>query len=74
MLLPLAWYFYFLIVDIDECEEHLDDCQRLSQYCINTHSAYFCQDHVSKRCAPGFKVNSATGICEGTFLHKEIAC
>ncbi|XP_061724505.1 fibrillin-1-like isoform X2 [Cydia pomonella] len=51
-------------VDIDECDEHLDDCQRLSQHCINTHGAFFCQDHVSKRCAPGFKVNSATGICE----------
>nr|XP_034836918.1 fibrillin-1-like isoform X2 [Maniola hyperantus] len=51
-------------LDIDECEERLDDCQRLSQYCINTHGNYFCQDHVSKRCAPGFKVNIATGICE----------
>ncbi|XP_030025273.2 fibrillin-1 [Manduca sexta] len=51
-------------LDIDECEEHLDDCQRLSQHCINTHGYFFCQDHVSKRCAPGFKVNAATGICE----------
>ncbi|CAH0697567.1 unnamed protein product [Spodoptera exigua] len=51
-------------IDIDECGERLDDCQRLSQHCINTHGAFFCQDHVSKRCAPGFKVNSATGICE----------
>ncbi|KOB78331.1 Fibulin 1 [Operophtera brumata] len=45
----------------DECD---DDCQRLSQYCINTHGSFFCQDHVSKRCAPGFKVNSGTGVCE----------
>ncbi|XP_072945885.1 uncharacterized protein [Epargyreus clarus] len=51
-------------IDIDECDERLDDCQRLSQHCINTHGGYFCQDHVSKRCAPGFKVNSATGKCE----------
>ncbi|XP_050685092.1 latent-transforming growth factor beta-binding protein 4-like isoform X2 [Leptidea sinapis] len=51
-------------LDINECEERLDDCQRLSQYCINTHGSYFCQDHVSKRCSPGFKVNSDTGICE----------
>nr|XP_026486783.1 latent-transforming growth factor beta-binding protein 4-like isoform X1 [Vanessa tameamea] len=51
-------------LDIDECEETLDDCQRLSQHCINSHGSYFCQDHVSKRCAPGFKVNSGTGICE----------
>ncbi|GBP12161.1 EGF-containing fibulin-like extracellular matrix protein 1 [Eumeta japonica] len=51
-------------VDIDECGEQSDDCQRLSQHCINTHGSFFCQDHVSKRCAPGFKVNSATGICE----------
>ncbi|CAG5037639.1 unnamed protein product [Parnassius apollo] len=51
-------------LDIDECEERLDDCQRLSQHCINTHGSYFCQDHVSKRCAPGFKVNAVTGICE----------
>ncbi|XP_063897763.1 fibulin-1 isoform X1 [Helicoverpa armigera] len=51
-------------VDIDECGESLDDCQHLSQHCINTHGSFFCQDHVSKRCAPGFKVNSATGICE----------
>lgn len=51
-------------IDIDECEERLDDCQRLSQHCINTHGSFFCQDHVSKRCAPGFKVNPGTGICE----------
>ncbi|XP_075987450.1 uncharacterized protein LOC142984030 isoform X2 [Anticarsia gemmatalis] len=51
-------------LDIDECDERLDDCQRLSQHCINTHGGFFCQDHVSKRCAPGFKVNVATGICE----------
>ncbi|XP_059057895.1 latent-transforming growth factor beta-binding protein 4-like isoform X2 [Achroia grisella] len=51
-------------LDIDECEERLDDCQRLSQHCINTHGSFFCQDHVSKRCTPGFKVNSVTGICE----------
>nr|WBB28751.1 fibrillin 2-like protein [Yponomeuta cagnagella] len=51
-------------LDIDECEEHLDDCQRLSQHCINTHGSFFCQDHVSKRCGPGFVVNRATGICE----------
>ncbi|XP_028025641.1 latent-transforming growth factor beta-binding protein 4-like isoform X1 [Bombyx mandarina] len=51
-------------IDIDECEESLDDCQRLSQHCINTHGSFFCQDHVSKRCAPGFKVNTSTGICE----------
>ncbi|XP_049881665.1 fibulin-1-like isoform X2 [Pectinophora gossypiella] len=51
-------------LDIDECEEHLDDCQRLSQHCINTHGSFFCQDHVSKRCTPGFKVNKVTGICE----------
>ncbi|KAI5645950.1 calcium-binding EGF domain-containing protein [Phthorimaea operculella] len=51
-------------LDIDECEERRDDCQRLSQYCINTHGGFFCQDHVSKRCAPGFAVNKMTGICE----------
>ncbi|CAB3233136.1 unnamed protein product [Arctia plantaginis] len=51
-------------LDIDECKEKLDDCQPLSQHCINTHGNFFCQDHVSKRCTPGFKVNSATGICE----------
>ncbi|KAA5656059.1 hypothetical protein F3G60_34230, partial [Pseudomonas aeruginosa] len=39
--------------------------QRLSQHCINTHGSFFCQDHVSKRCAPGFKVNTSTGLCEG---------
>ncbi|CAF4923814.1 unnamed protein product [Pieris macdunnoughi] len=51
-------------LDIDECGERLDDCQHLSQHCINTHGSYFCQDHVSKRCAPGFKVNPSSGICE----------
>lgn len=57
---------YLFQSDIDECEERLDDCQRLSQFCINSHGNYFCQDHVSKRCAPGFKVNVNTGVCEGT--------
>lgn len=64
--------FKCLITDIDECEETLDDCQRLSQHCINSHGSYFCQDHVSKRCAPGFKVNGATGICEGTVCNFDL--
>ncbi|XP_053618875.1 fibulin-1-like [Plodia interpunctella] len=51
-------------LDIDECEERLDDCQRLSQHCINTHGHFFCQDHVSKRCTPGFVINPTTGKCE----------
>ncbi|XP_026317325.1 uncharacterized protein LOC113228275 [Hyposmocoma kahamanoa] len=51
-------------IDVDECEEHLDDCNRLSQYCINTHGSFFCQDHVSRRCKPGFSANFNTGICE----------
>lgn len=51
-------------IDIDECSERLDDCQRLSQHCINTHGSFFCQDHVSRRCAPGFMANRATGVCE----------
>ncbi|XP_060807459.1 latent-transforming growth factor beta-binding protein 4 [Amyelois transitella] len=51
-------------IDIDECEERSDDCQHLSQHCINTHGHFFCQDHVSKRCTPGFVINPTTGKCE----------
>ncbi|CAG5058296.1 unnamed protein product [Parnassius apollo] len=50
--------------DVDECATHKDDCNALSQFCINTRGSFYCQDKVSKHCPPGFKINPDTNKCE----------
>ncbi|KAH9643953.1 hypothetical protein HF086_016503 [Spodoptera exigua] len=50
--------------DVDECALRKDDCNPLSQFCINTHSSFYCQDKVSKHCPPGFKLDPKTNKCE----------
>lgn len=50
--------------DVDECAIHKHDCNLQSQFCINTHSSFYCQDKKSKYCPPGFKIDSNTGKCE----------
>nr|XP_049705721.1 fibulin-2 [Helicoverpa armigera] len=50
--------------DVDECAVNKHDCNPLSQFCINTHSSFYCQDKVSKHCPPGFKIDSNTNKCE----------
>ncbi|XP_026730463.1 fibrillin-1 [Trichoplusia ni] len=50
--------------DVDECEAHQHDCNPLSQFCINTHSSFYCQDKASKHCPPGFKIDISTNKCE----------
>ncbi|PZC70341.1 hypothetical protein B5X24_HaOG205999 [Helicoverpa armigera] len=51
--------------DVDECAVNKHDCNLLSQFCINTHSSFYCQDKVSKHCPPGFKIDSNTNKCGG---------
>ncbi|XP_059051450.1 fibrillin-1-like [Achroia grisella] len=50
--------------DVDECAIHKDDCNHISQFCINTRGSFHCQDKGSKHCPPGFKINSRTSKCE----------
>ncbi|RVE48740.1 hypothetical protein evm_006634 [Chilo suppressalis] len=50
--------------DVDECAIRKDDCNHLSQFCINTRGGFHCQDKVSKHCPPGFKINPNTNRCE----------
>ncbi|XP_047519049.1 fibrillin-1 isoform X2 [Pieris napi] len=50
--------------DVDECATNKDDCNRMSQFCINTRGSFYCQDKVSKHCPPGFKTDPATNKCE----------
>ncbi|KAJ2941069.1 hypothetical protein O0L34_g13198 [Tuta absoluta] len=50
--------------DVDECALHKDDCNPLSQYCINTRGSFYCQNKVSKHCRPGFKIDPVTNKCE----------
>ncbi|XP_050356973.1 fibrillin-2-like [Nymphalis io] len=50
--------------DVDECVIGKDDCNKLSQFCINTRGSFHCQDKGSKHCPPGFKTNSITNKCE----------
>ncbi|XP_048487046.1 fibulin-2 [Plutella xylostella] len=50
--------------DVDECEARTDDCNQLSQFCINTKGSFFCQDQASRHCPPGFKNHPDTNKCE----------
>ncbi|XP_050685596.1 fibulin-2-like [Leptidea sinapis] len=50
--------------DVDECTLSIDDCNKLSQFCINTRGSFYCQDKASKHCPPGFKINPSNNICE----------
>ncbi|CAH2243695.1 jg8755 [Pararge aegeria aegeria] len=50
--------------DIDECALGKDDCNKMSQFCINIRGSFHCQDKGSKHCPPGFKTNSITNKCE----------
>ncbi|KAM3959907.1 LOW QUALITY PROTEIN: uncharacterized protein ACR2FA_006049 [Aphomia sociella] len=50
--------------DVDECAMRKDDCNHISQFCINTRGSFHCQDKGSKHCPPGFKINMSTNKCE----------
>ncbi|XP_028175893.1 fibulin-2-like [Ostrinia furnacalis] len=50
--------------DVDECATNKDDCNRISQFCINTRGSFYCQDQASKYCPPGFKIDPRTNKCE----------
>ncbi|CAG4962203.1 unnamed protein product [Colias eurytheme] len=50
--------------DVDECAMNKDDCNKISQFCINTRGSFHCQDKGSQHCPPGFKSNRSTNKCE----------
>ncbi|XP_049881448.1 fibulin-2-like isoform X2 [Pectinophora gossypiella] len=50
--------------DVDECALRKDDCNPLSQFCINTRGSFYCQNQASKHCPPGFKIDPRTNKCE----------
>lgn len=54
-------------LDIDECVEETDDCNRKSQICLNMQGSFFCQNKASKTtCPPGYKIVPDEG-CVGNF-------
>ncbi|KAG5900252.1 hypothetical protein JTB14_018232 [Gonioctena quinquepunctata] len=51
--------------DIDECLTGENDCNKESQFCLNTKGNYTCVDKAFKStCPPGFKINPFTHSCE----------
>lgn len=52
-------------LDINECSEGLDDCNRKTQLCLNTRGGYKCQEKIGDKCLPGLKYNIGTKLCEG---------
>ncbi|KAL7022702.1 hypothetical protein ACKWTF_012350 [Chironomus riparius] len=51
-------------VDINECAEGLDDCDRRTQLCLNIPGSFKCQDKVVDTCLPGLKYDLETKLCE----------
>ncbi|XP_072401961.1 uncharacterized protein [Diabrotica undecimpunctata] len=51
--------------DIDECLTGENDCNKESQFCLNTKGNYTCVDKASRNtCPPGFKMNTVVQQCE----------
>jgi hypothetical protein len=59
---------YLSHIDIDECSEGLDDCQRDKHFCLNTEGNYTCQPQHDSKCPAGYKYNKAAATCEGNVL------
>lgn len=53
------------LLDINECAEGLDDCDRRTQLCLNIPGGFKCQDKVVDTCLPGLKYNLEKKSCEG---------
>lgn len=58
---------YFLIpaLDVNECLEQLDACDRERQHCLNGRGNYSCLPKAVTMCQPGFAYNVSLGVCEG---------
>jgi len=65
VLLPSLTEWFLFYVDIDECSEGLDNCQRDKHFCLNTEGNYTCQPRHDSKCPAGYKYNKAAGTCEG---------
>lgn len=52
-------------IDVNECSEGTDDCNRKTQLCLNTRGSYKCQEKIGDKCLPGLKYNLETKLCEG---------
>jgi hypothetical protein len=57
----------FAQTDINECSEETDDCDRLTQLCLNTPGSFRCQQKVVEKCLHGLRENPVTRLCEGAF-------
>ncbi|GFQ75776.1 uncharacterized protein TNCT_259431 [Trichonephila clavata] len=53
-------------IDVDECSEETDNCDRNLQICQNSHGSYQCLDKPSRNrnCPAGFKWNENKDNCE----------
>ncbi|GFY38322.1 uncharacterized protein TNIN_270692 [Trichonephila inaurata madagascariensis] len=54
-------------IDVDECSEETDTCDRNLQICQNSHGSYQCLDkpNRNRNCPAGFKWNENKDNCEG---------
>lgn len=52
-------------LDINECLEGTDACNRETQHCLNGRGNYTCQNKAVETCLPGFIYDSASKACEG---------
>jgi len=63
--LTIPYRTVLFYVDIDECSEGLDSCQRDNHFCLNTEGNYTCQPRHDTKCPAGYKYNRAAATCEG---------
>lgn len=60
----------YLIADVDECDELLDDCDPRTHYCVNTPGSYQCQTKNARpvNCGIGYIYDVTRQTCRGKHL------
>lgn len=58
---------FLLIEDINECMEELDDCSKLTHFCLNLRGSFMCKEKKFLNCLPGMLFDPDQRICAGVF-------
>lgn len=59
-----GWKDIFFVADIDECAENLDNCDEITQTCVNSKGSFRCIDR-QPTCDFGYRYNENQDTCVG---------
>lgn len=62
-------------LDINECLEQIDNCDRSTQLCLNLRGGFECELRVIERCLSGFQFDDVSKTCQGLhYTHIALFC